>query len=139
MNVLWAALLVIAAVPVAVFIGLPLFYLAMWPLLRLDAWLEARREREVCGRYVFPGERHVYRGILLLHWEVGRIEVLVGTRVEWWQPGFPEGFAPPGGWNDGGTFEITFEGTVSKWGSFGHRGSMRRTVEVHEVVSLAPS
>jgi hypothetical protein len=100
--------------------------------------IQADKEGEYAGRYI-------------AHWEVERVEIVVGRwlfgllpRMEAWMPSFPQRFELPDqerykeGWHrhPGRQFAIRFIGTPSEAGRFGHMGGCRRRVSIRQVLEL---
>jgi hypothetical protein len=76
-----------------------------------------------CG----PIEAAVLGGVLVL---------LLGTPAEeWWSPSFPPGYE---GGLEGEGGPIEFEGIVTRRGWYGHKGIMRRRVEIIRIIKYLP-
>lgn len=88
------------------------------------------------------GTSRTFSGIYRPHWEIGHIQVPTARRRLWlfplfesWNPHFTDEF-PHELEEDSPNYIVTFVGTPSERGQFGHMGSMDRNISVERFLSI---
>jgi hypothetical protein len=97
---------------------------------------------------IIESQPNTYTGIYRPHWEIGHIQIPLAKRslfgfptFESWCPRFADGVPEPDDEHDDlpespRQFIITFVGTPSKRGQYGHMGMMDRKVSIDLIVEL---